>query len=290
MLILILIRISFFLLIERKLIRLIQFRIGPNKILFIGIFQFILDIVKLLIKEHFYFYLIKIKYLIFLIFILFIRFIFWFLINFNYWILINNNFFIIIISIILIKLLILIFYLLIQKSIYIQIRFIRSIVQFLSYDILLILILIFFIIIFLNFNIINFIIYQKFLRFQFINIYLLIIWLIVLLIELLRLPFDFYESESELISGFNLELRSLKFIILFIIEYLDIIYFINLTILIFLFINFKEVVIFILLILFLWIRTFVIRFRYDLIIKIIWKKLFFYLIIFIFLFLLIIYI
>lgn len=49
----------------------------------------------------------------------------------------------------------------------------------------------------------------------------------------MRLPFDFYESESELISGFNLELGSLNFIILFIVEYLDIIYFINLIVLIF---------------------------------------------------------
>lgn len=69
--------------------------------------------------------------------------------------------------------------------------------------------------------------------------------------ELLRLPFDFYESESELISGFNLELRSLKFILLFMVEYLDIIYFINLTILIFIFINLNELIIFMLLILFL---------------------------------------
>lgn len=67
---------GFFLLIERKLISLIQFRFGPNKILFIGIFQFFLDIIKLLIKEHLYFYLIKIKYLIFLIFILILRLIF----------------------------------------------------------------------------------------------------------------------------------------------------------------------------------------------------------------------
>ena len=53
------------------------------------------------------------------------------------------------------------------------------------------------------------------------KVYKLDIWFLILLIELLRLPFDFYERESELISGFNLELRFLNFIILFIIEYLD---------------------------------------------------------------------
>lgn len=69
-----------------------------------------------------------------------------------------------------------------------------------------------------------------------------------LLIEILRLPFDFYERESELISGFNLELRSLKFIFLFIIEYLDIIYFINLRTLIFFFNDYIFVCLFLILV------------------------------------------
>ena len=69
--------------------------------------------------------------------------------------------------------------------------------------------------------------------------------------ELLRLPFDFYERESELISGFNLELGAIKFIMLFIVEYLDIIYFINLTILIFINLNLKNLNLIIFLILLL---------------------------------------
>lgn len=165
---------------------------------------------------------------------------------------------------------------LVQKSIYVQISFVRAIIQFLSYDILLILILIFFIVIIFRFNINIFIIYQKYLSFKYINFIFLLIWMIILLIELLRLPFDFYESESELISGFNLELRSIKFIILFIIEYLDIIFFINLTILIFFYNNLLELYNLLLLLIFLWIRMFIIRFRYDLIIKIIWKQIFFF--------------
>ena len=44
---------------------------------------------------------------------------------------------------------------------------------------------------------------------------------------------DFYEGESELISGFNLEISSLNFMFLFTVEYLDIIYFLNLRVLIF---------------------------------------------------------
>ena len=44
--------------------------------------------------------------------------------------------------------------------------------------------------------------------------------------EVLRLPFDFYEGESELVTEFNLELSSFQFTILCMIEYLDIIHFI----------------------------------------------------------------
>jgi len=268
---------------------LIQFRFGPNKVIYLGLLQFLLDIIKLIFKEYIYFYLIKIKFLFFLIVILLISLLFWLLINFNYWNLSNNYFYIIILILILIKLLYLIFYLLTQKSLYVQLSFIRAIVQFISYDILLILIIIFILILIINFNINIFFLYQKFIRLQFINFYILYFWFLILLIELLRLPFDFYERESELISGFNLELRSLNFIILFIIEYLDIIFFINLTILIFIYsylINLLNLIIFLI---FLWVRIFTIRFRYDLIIKIIWKKIFFYCFLLIYFYLLLTY-
>jgi NADH:ubiquinone oxidoreductase subunit H len=85
------------------------------------------------------------------------------------------------------------------------------------------------------------------------------------LIETLRLPFDFFERESELISGFNLELSSLNFILLFIIEYLEIIFFLNLTLILFFFLNYIILNIFFIYF-FLWFRSFFIRFRIDLII------------------------
>lgn len=69
--------------------------------------------------------------------------------------------------------------------------------------------------------------------------------------EILRLPFDFYESESELISGFNLEFSSFYFMILFIIEYLDIIFFINLSSLIFFYFNYFFLINLVILIIFL---------------------------------------
>lgn len=55
---------AFFTLMERKIIRINQFRIGPNKVFFMGIIQPILDGFKLFLKiinipqkNNFYFYL-----------------------------------------------------------------------------------------------------------------------------------------------------------------------------------------------------------------------------------------
>lgn len=45
----------------------------------------------------------------------------------------------------------------------------------------------------------------------------------------LRLPFDFYEGESELISEFNLEFSSLNFLYLISIEYLELLLYIRIT-------------------------------------------------------------
>lgn len=72
----ILISIGFYLILERKLIGLIHFRLGPNKILFLGLLQFLLDLVKLILKENLYIYLFKFNYLLIILFILLIRILF----------------------------------------------------------------------------------------------------------------------------------------------------------------------------------------------------------------------
>jgi len=85
--------------------------------------------------------------------------------------------------------------------------------------------------------------------------------------ELGRVPFDFFEGESELISGYNLEFRSIFFIYLFIIEYLDIIYYSLISLIIFFNINFILIIYYYIIIIFilliLLIRGFILRYRYD---------------------------
>ena len=62
MTIIVILRVAFLTLFERKILSYIQNRKGPNKLLFKGLFQPFRDILKLIPKETFYFRLNKIFY------------------------------------------------------------------------------------------------------------------------------------------------------------------------------------------------------------------------------------
>nr|ARH56133.1 NADH dehydrogenase subunit 1 [Pseudunio marocanus] len=97
---------------------------------------------------------------------------------------------------------------------------------------------------------------------------LLLMWLTVMMAETNRMPFDFAEGESELVSGFNIEYSGAKFAIFFMAEYLNMLFmsliasalFIGVTHLSFIFTT-----------LFLWARATLPRHRYDLMMYLTWK-------------------
>jgi len=104
----------------------------------------------------------------------------------------------------------------------------------------------------------------------------LLLWVITCVAELNRTPFDFAEGESELVSGFNVEYGSVKFAMIFIAEYGIIYFFSVLTIYLFSPLSlrrFKLVILGVFIIgRVIWIRTTLPRFRYDLLIRLTWKK------------------
>lgn len=85
------------------------------------------------------------------------------------------------------------------------------------------------------------------------------------LAEANRRPFDFAEGESELVSGFNTEYRSVLFVIVFLAEYIAIIFMSVLCSILFLAAGYGELLAGGLLISFfyIWARGTLPRFRYD---------------------------
>lgn len=96
---------------------------------------------------------------------------------------------------------------------------------------------------------------------------MILMFFILILSETRRIPFDFIEGESELVSGFNIEYSRIYFSLFFIYEYGIILFFCVLI----RFLFSKFIISLILIYLFINIRASFPRFRYDQIIIFIWK-------------------
>nr|AKS03998.1 NADH dehydrogenase subunit 1 [Spadella cephaloptera] len=90
-----------------------------------------------------------------------------------------------------------------------------------------------------------------------------------------RSPFDFAEGESELVSGFNTEYSSVGFLIIFLSEYMSILFMSFLVALFFMATNLYEMILITSLIgfLYIWARGTLPRFRYDQLMYLTWKTL-----------------
>lgn len=101
---------------------------------------------------------------------------------------------------------------------------------------------------------------------------LLVVWFLSCLAETNRSPFDFVEGEREIVSGFNIEYSASGFVIIFISEYLIMLFLRALRYIIFTpHFRFCGVGAGVFCFLFVWVRARLPRLRYDVLINLCWK-------------------
>ncbi len=270
---LILLTVAFFTLFERKVIGLFHLRLGPNKVSFVGLVQPLLDAFKLLTKQNITpLRSNKLVYNIAPIIALFLGLFVWLTIP-NYYIILSLNY-----SLVMFFCLgsIIVFSVLLSgwssNSKYSLIGSLRSIAQSISYESVFSTLIVILIILIVSYSI-----RSLFNQSSIIFLLFLPVWIICTLAETHRAPFDFSESESELVSGFNTEYSGAYFAFIFLSEYAILLYSCILITYIFLiwFIPFNFVIITVFTLffsfLFTWIRITYCRFRYDILIMISWK-------------------
>ena len=107
------------------------------------------------------------------------------------------------------------------------------------------------------------------------SLHLIFILFIVVLAESNRSPFDFAEGESELVSGYNVEFSGSGFVVLFLAEYLSILFLSLLVASLAFCSSFSSVLLggLFFSFSFIWARASLPRFRYDQLMALAWKSL-----------------
>jgi len=272
---LLLLSVAFFTLFERKVMGLFHNRLGPNKVSFIGLLQPLLDAFKLLSKQSitpirankFTYHLSPHIALVLSLFL-------WMTIPTLY-IMVNINYSLVIFfcvgSIIVFSVLLAGWS---SNSKYSLIGRLRSVAQSISYESVFRTLIVLILILLLSYSI-----RRAFQLSSILFLPLIPLWIICTLAETHRAPFDFRESESELVSGFNTEYSGAYFAFIFLSEYTVLLY----SCILISFIFFSWIVpntIFCVVLLtllfsflFIWVRVTFCRFRYDILIITSWKVL-----------------
>ena len=277
----VLLAVAFFTLLERKGLRYIQIRKGPNKVGIAGLPQPLADAAKLLTKEI-------AKPLIANYSPYFFAPVFSFILALLLWqlypSLYSANYF---------KWGVL-FFLCVSglnvygtllagwssNSKYALLGRLRAIAQTISYEVRMALILLFPLFLVGRFRFFEIRESQATIWLRFLMLPVSFIWFVTCVAETNRAPFDFAEGESELVSGFNIEYGSAGFALIFLAEYANILIIRLFSAILFFgggnLFGLSRDVIFIFKVLFfaflfIWVRGSYPRFRYDLLIRLTWK-------------------
>lgn len=270
----VLLTVAFFTLFERKVIGLIHLRVGPNKVSFLGVLQPLYDAFKLLTKQS----LVSVRSnkLVFSFApqaSLFLSLSFWLLIP-SFSAVFSNSFsllaFIFVGSV-------MVFCNLLagwsRNSKYTFVGSLRSVAQSVSYESVLTTLVIFLVVLTFSYRVLSVSSISSL-----VLLFILPLWVFSTLAETHRAPFDFSESESELVSGYNTEYSGALFAYVFLAEYSSLLFSCGLIYYLFFFIGRLNPLFFSLSVLsirffFIVVRVTFCRFRYDLLMSLAWKSL-----------------
>nr|YP_011014848.1 NADH dehydrogenase subunit 1 [Epyhemisphaerius bistriatus]WQB38529.1 NADH dehydrogenase subunit 1 [Epyhemisphaerius bistriatus] len=275
LMIFVLLGVAFFTLFERKILGYIQFRSGPNKVGFMGLFQPFSDALKLFSSE--YYFLVFGNYLIYY-FVPMVGLV----VSLCFWLIYPFFFNVISFSLGLLFFLCCsglgVYFIMIggwsSSSIFSMLGCMRSISQSISYEVCFFLVILCMVVYVESFNLVMFFFFQIYVWFMFLSFPLVFIFFSCVLAETNRSPFDFSEGESELVSGFNVEYSSFSFSLFFLAEYSSMLFMSMFMVIMFfggsmtIFFFFK-VLIFVYF--FIWIRGTFPRYRYDKLMYLCWK-------------------
>nr|ABB81916.1 NADH dehydrogenase subunit 1 [Timema californicum] len=276
MLIFVLVGVAFLTLLERKVLGYIQIRKGPNKVGYVGIPQPFSDAIKLFTKEsssplmsnYLPFYLSP-------IFNLFLSLLIWLVIPY----LVNFFCFNLGLLFILCCFSMGVYTIMIagwaSNSNYSLLGGLRAVAQTISYEVSLGLILLSFVLLIGSFNLLDLYKYQFYIWFIMIMVPVSLVFISSCMAETNRTPFDFAESESELVSGFNVEYGGGSFALIFLAEYTSILFMCMLFCVFLLGGDVYSIMFYLKLALmsffFIWVRGTVPRFRYDKLMYLSWS-------------------
>ena len=282
----VLIGVAYITLVERKIIASIQKREGPNVVGFLGLLQPIADGIKLLIKETLYpSHAIKISFIFAPIFIFLINLLGWLVIPFAEGLVIAD------LNIGVLYLFVIssfsVYGLLIagwcSNSKYPFLGGLRAAAQMISYDVSFGLIILIIVLTTNSMNLTQIVLSQSHIWNIFPHFPAFFLFFFSVLAETSRTPFDLPEAESELVGGYNTEYSSMMFALFFLGEYVSILLMAALTSIFFFggwlfFIPFNiippffifAIKIYLIIILFIYIRAALPRYRYDQLMQLGW--------------------
>ena len=274
-LLIVLVRVAFITLLEQKVLRGFQIRVGPNKVGYWGILQPFADALKLFSKENVI--LQRVNFFLYLlrpIVGLFLRLVLWYVFPFYNWgldFVLGFFFFICVSGLSLYPILGAGWS---SNCKYSILGCLRAVAQIISYEVRLILVILSVIVFRGRFRMGYIIINQYWVWYLILCFPLRLIWFVSSLAETNRSPFDFAEGESELVSGFNTEYGSSGFTLVFIAEYANILFMRILFVILFLGARFNFILVLkgvFVSFCFIWVRGTIPRYRYDKLIRLAWK-------------------